>query len=60
MRLYLFITLYLKMCQFLTFRKNIAFDEIALLKNETYGEHQFVTDYAELYVLNRFRTYNSA
>ena len=46
----------LKMCQFLTFRKNIAFDEIALLKNETYGEHQFVTDYAELHVLNRFRT----
>ncbi|SCX84079.1 hypothetical protein [Butyrivibrio sp. INlla14] len=45
----------LKMCQFLAFRKNIAFDEIALLKNEEYGGHQFITEYAELHVVNRFK-----
>lgn len=46
----------LKICQFLTFRKNIAFDQISLLKNEDYRGHQMVTEYAELHVLNRFKT----
>lgn len=45
----------LRMCQFLTFRKNIAFDQISLLKNEDYRGHQLVMEYAELHVLNKFR-----
>lgn len=44
----------LKMCQFLTFRKNIAFDEITLLRNETYNGLKLFAEYAELHALHRF------
>lgn len=47
----------LKMCQFLSFRKNIAFDEVALLNYEVFDGHKFATDYAELYILNRFKSH---
>lgn len=45
----------MKVCQFLTFRKNIAFDKITLLRNEVYNGLQLVTEYAELHAVNRFK-----
>ena len=43
-----------KMCQFLTFRKNVDFGKVELLQSETYNEQTFDNNICELHVKKEF------
>lgn len=45
----------LKMCQFLTFRKNIEFERIQLLEEKSTGGRTFFTEFAQLHTMRTFK-----
>ncbi|SEM25857.1 hypothetical protein SAMN04487770_1316 [Butyrivibrio sp. ob235] len=45
-----------KMCQFLTFRKNVFFDKVELLGDLSYSGYDVIDSFAELHVVNEFRS----
>ena len=45
----------LKMCQFLTFRKNIEFERIQLLEKDNISEHIVFTEFAQLHTMRTFK-----
>lgn len=45
-----------RMCQFLTFRKNVRFDEVELLTEEQYDDGTYYSSLARLYARDGFKT----
>lgn len=44
----------LKICQFMSFRANVCFDQVQIISYEKLGNHRYMKDMAEMHVQNRF------